>query len=72
MAKPKLNIFSSLTIDNFHAFGTETQFDFAPISILTGTNSSGKSSLTEKSKDLNYQGECDHFFYFTTTKSIFP
>ena len=32
-------------IDNFRVFSSETQFKFAPINILTGTNSSGKSSI---------------------------
>lgn len=47
MYKAKTNILTSLIIDNFRVFGKETQFDFAPITILTGTNSSGKSSLTK-------------------------
>lgn len=37
----------SFSINNFRVFGEETTFDFAPITILTGTNSSGKSSLTK-------------------------
>ncbi len=32
-------------IENFRIFGKYTQFDFAPITILTGKNNSGKSSL---------------------------
>jgi len=32
-------------IENFRIFGKYSHFDFAPITILTGTNSSGKSSL---------------------------
>lgn len=34
-----------LGIENFRVFKDRTDFDFAPITILTGTNSSGKSSL---------------------------
>ena len=37
---------TSFSINNFRVFADETTFDFAPITILTGTNSSGKSSLT--------------------------
>ena len=32
-------------LDNFRVFSSQTKFDFAPINILTGANSSGKSSL---------------------------
>jgi predicted ATP-dependent endonuclease of OLD family len=32
-------------LENFRVFKNRTDFDFAPITILTGTNSSGKSSL---------------------------
>lgn len=34
-------------LENFRVFEKETWFDFAPITILTGTNSSGKSSLNK-------------------------
>lgn len=34
-----------IAINNFRVFKAHTQFDFAPITILTGPNSSGKSSL---------------------------
>ena len=34
-------------LDNFRVFGEPTLFEFRPITILTGTNSSGKSSLTK-------------------------
>jgi energy-coupling factor transporter ATP-binding protein EcfA2 len=33
------------SLNNFRVFQEETSFDFAPITILTGPNSSGKSSL---------------------------
>lgn len=32
-------------VENFRVFSNRTQFEFAPITILTGTNSAGKSSL---------------------------
>ncbi len=37
----------SFSINNFKVFSEETTFDFASLTILTGTNSSGKSSLTK-------------------------
>ncbi len=39
---PYLNYFG---LENFRVFANHTNFNFAPITILTGTNSSGKSSL---------------------------
>ena len=33
-------------LENFRVFNEETWFDFAPITVLTGPNNSGKSSLT--------------------------
>ncbi|NLR89929.1 MULTISPECIES: AAA family ATPase [Flammeovirga] len=35
----------SLTLENFRVFKERTTFNFSPINVLTGTNSSGKSSL---------------------------
>lgn len=34
-----------ITLDNFRVFGTEACFDLAPVTVLTGKNNSGKSSL---------------------------
>lgn len=34
-------------LENFRVFGKKTWFDFAPITIFTGTNSSGKSSVNK-------------------------
>ena len=34
-----------ITLDNFRVFGTEASFDLAPVTVLTGKNNSGKSSL---------------------------
>ena len=36
---------TNLGLENFRVFKDKTDFEFAPITILTGTNSSGKSSL---------------------------
>jgi predicted ATPase len=38
---------SSFSINNFRVFGEPTHFELATITVLTGTNSSGKSSLTK-------------------------
>lgn len=40
-------------LENFRVFGKETWFDFAPITIFTGTNSSGKSSVNKALLLLN-------------------
>ena len=37
--------FNGIGVENFRVFKDSQYFDFAPITILTGTNSSGKSSL---------------------------
>lgn len=34
-----------ITLDNFRVFGMEANFDLAPVTVLTGKNNSGKSSL---------------------------
>ncbi|NML67964.1 AAA family ATPase [Hymenobacter sp. RP-2-7] len=34
-----------ITLDNFRVFGTPATFDLAPVTVLTGKNNSGKSSL---------------------------
>jgi predicted ATPase len=36
---------SSLSLENFRTFRERAEFDFAPLTILTGPNSSGKSSI---------------------------
>lgn len=38
---------SQLTLENFKSFGAKTTIDFAPITLLFGPNSAGKSSLIE-------------------------
>ena len=42
-----------IAIDNFRAFKEKCVFDFAPVTILTGTNSSGKSSLVDALRILH-------------------
>lgn len=39
------NHITNFSIENFKVFRNKTEFEFAPITILTGKNSSGKSSL---------------------------
>ncbi len=48
---------TNLGLENFRVFKDKTDFEFAPITILTGTNSSGKSSLINAIRLLrdNYQ-----------------
>lgn len=36
---------SGIGIENFRVFKEYTEFDFAPLTLLTGANNSGKSSL---------------------------
>ncbi len=38
---------NKFSIENFKVFNEKTEFEFAPITILTGPNNSGKSSLTK-------------------------
>lgn len=38
---------SQITLENFKSFGAKTKIDFAPITLLFGPNSAGKSSLIE-------------------------
>ncbi len=40
-----MSYISSFELENFRTFRKPTRFDFAPLTILTGPNSSGKSSL---------------------------
>jgi predicted ATPase len=44
---PLLNQLSltRLTLENFKAFNSETEIEFAPLTVLSGRNSSGKSSI---------------------------
>ncbi len=60
---PRLTQFS---LENFRVFEQKTTFEFAPITILTGANSSGKSSvfkalnlLSENAKKGNFFGGLD-------------
>lgn len=38
---------SGFSVNNFRVFSNKTKFDLTPLTILTGTNSSGKSSFTK-------------------------
>jgi predicted ATPase len=40
-----MRVLSHFSLENFRLFKEKTSFDLSPITILTGTNSSGKSSL---------------------------
>ena len=42
--------FAGLSLENFRIFQERTDFEFAPITVLTGTNGSGKSSLIKALK----------------------
>jgi predicted ATPase len=55
---------TNLGLENFRVFKDKTDFEFAPITILTGTNSSGKSSLISAMEMLNHRDD-------QPTKSIF-
>ncbi|TAH17839.1 MAG: hypothetical protein EAZ08_12910 [Cytophagales bacterium] len=72
---------TGIGIENFRVFKDYTEFDFAPITILTGANSSGKSSLfkallllADNAKrnaltELNFTGEGHFLGTFETAKS---
>ena len=53
-----MSLFEGIGFENFRVFGKQTNFQFAPITILTGTNNSGKSSLLNGIKLLqeNFKG----------------
>lgn len=40
-------MFTNLKIENFKAFSSEQEIDFAPITLIFGQNSSGKSSIIQ-------------------------
>lgn len=50
-----------ITLDNFRVFSTPTAFDLAPVTLLTGKNNSGKSSLIKAFLVLaDYLDQGDH------------
>lgn len=50
-----------ITLDNFRVFGSEAAFDLAPVTVLTGKNNSGKSSLIKAFLVLaDYLEQDDH------------
>ena len=67
-------------LDNFRVFGEPTLFEFRPITILTGTNSSGKSSLIKaiqllqnslvKSENIGIGAYFDDFFKLISADNI--
>jgi predicted ATPase len=73
--------FSRLCLKNFKVFKNFTEFELAPITVLTGTNNSGKSSvfkalalLTESAgknnlEKLEFIGNSSTEENFTTTKN---
>jgi len=42
-----LSWIKNITIENFRIFRKPVSFDFAPLTVLTGPNNAGKSSLTK-------------------------
>jgi hypothetical protein len=52
----------NLALENFRVFKEKREFEFAPITILTGTNSSGKSSLIRALQTLNNSSNHNLFF----------
>lgn len=72
---------TGIGLENFRVFKEYTEFDFAPITIFTGTNSSGKSSVfkalmllqdsweNNKLKYLDFTGERHHLGNFKNSIS---
>lgn len=60
------NYLNNIGIENFRVFNEEQKFNFADITVLTGTNSSGKSSLITLLKFLkeSFKGLKDDFSDF--------
>jgi predicted ATPase len=70
---------TNLGLENFRVFKNKTDFEFAPITILTGTNSSGKSSLIsalellqglEINKEINEKGGLSEHEFPTILEDI--
>ena len=54
-----MSFIKKFSVSNFRVFKDLTDFEFAPITILTGTNSSGKSSLISAIKVVSqYANRC--------------
>lgn len=53
---------SSFEIEKFKSFKSPFKFEFAPITVLTGTNSSGKSNLIKALSLLKNSGKENFFF----------
>jgi predicted ATPase len=60
------------SINNFRVFGKQNNFELAPITILTGPNNSGKSSLVKSLKLLTnnqVDGRLRNYLNFSSNKS---
>ncbi len=74
-------VIKSLSLANFRIFDELTKFDFAPITILTGANNSGKSSLIKalllladnakrnELNELDFSGNMHHLDNFQYVKN---
>lgn len=62
---------TGLGIENFRVFKEYTEFDFAPITLLTGANNSGKSSLIKALLLLAMNAEDNGLKEFDTTNDVF-
>lgn len=57
MNKAKLKKIKNVTIENYKSYALETKIEFSNLNIITGANSSGKSSLIESLLILAQSGE---------------
>jgi energy-coupling factor transporter ATP-binding protein EcfA2 len=72
-----MNHFNGLGLENFRVFKKKQWFDFAPITILTGINSSGKSSLinaieilTSEEKEMEEYNSLSHSMLFSKVPAL--
>jgi predicted ATP-dependent endonuclease of OLD family len=59
----------SLSINNFRVFQSESDFEMAPITILTGANNSGKSTLIRSIKLLVESAKNSSLLYLLNSKT---
>ena len=62
---------TSIGIENFRVFDKMTTFDLAPITLLTGANNTGKSSLLKILKLLQENQKVLDWSCFTLEKFCF-
>lgn len=55
---------TKISLTNFRIFQKKTDFELAPITILTGANNSGKSSFIKAIKLLAESAEASQLLYF--------